>query len=95
MIGEAIQPVARTALMERSRNCSGTIIAPIRKPGAEAFGETGDIEAAIRNRRRNLGRQRGEQEGVDIVLEQIGVVPGDDLRSGVVTVPVCVQMLTR
>ena len=34
MIGEAIQPVARTALMERSRNCSGATIAPIRNPGA-------------------------------------------------------------
>src|SRR6201999_2867094 len=34
MIGEAIQPVARTALIERSRNCSGTIMAAIRKPGA-------------------------------------------------------------
>jgi uncharacterized protein len=45
----------------------------------EAFGETGDIEAAIRNERRHRGRQCGEQEGVDVVLEQIGVVSGDDL----------------
>jgi hypothetical protein len=34
MIGEAIQPVARTALMARSRNCSGTVMVAIRKPGA-------------------------------------------------------------
>jgi len=37
MTGTAIQPVARNALIERSRNASGATIAAMRRPGARHF----------------------------------------------------------